>query len=167
MTIENFTKMITYIRKAYNNDFFLNDPETQEIWYKFFEKLDADAVKRSVDDHIRSSNKLPTIADIMDRYEYWIEHIRFVKQEIAYCYESTFLYTPFDESKDNHGLFFSELNRYKTLDEKAEAARYFRDHVKEYYKEHSGEEGLSFSSVLNGLLKRYDERRVQKGHNSV
>ena len=165
MTIENFTKMITYIRKAYNSDYFLSDPEAQEIWYRFFEDADTDVVKLAVDRHISTSSKLPTIADITTHYVE-VKHIKSrAMAEINNIFFGIVDSLPFDATKEDMGEYLSIVMKYNTNEERIRIARLVRDRSVAYYKQHMSDPDISLSTVIHGVIED-DEKRVQRVNQS-
>ena len=61
MNKEEFIKVMTATAKIYDREL---DQETLEIWLSFFKEDNIDNFKNAVNEHIRTNNRFPTIADI-------------------------------------------------------------------------------------------------------
>jgi hypothetical protein len=78
MNKELFTKIMTATAKIYDKEL---DQETLELWLQFFKEDNIDNFKNAMDEHIRTNNKFPTIADIKSNI-YKNTHIQINNNEL-------------------------------------------------------------------------------------
>lgn len=64
MNKEEFIRTLTGVCKLYDKDL---DQETLTMWLSFFKENTIEEFKNAVNQHIRTSNKFPTIADIKSK----------------------------------------------------------------------------------------------------
>lgn len=64
MTHEEFSLLIKGMRAIYSLPDFMNDAYTMEMWYSLLSDLPYEVASASLKNHMQTSNKIPTPADI-------------------------------------------------------------------------------------------------------
>ena len=130
MTVDETVKMIDTLKAAYPRMAHFDDDNVKEVWFTAFEKLDFTKVMKAVWVCIRECEFMPSIAEVMKRYEDVDKDSRKEESEIREYYERTRSYYP--GSGDYNYGWEEWLTRVSEASDRVSAARWLNNRITQY-----------------------------------